>query len=440
AVVSITGKQLVRQADPFFWDFDDWFSFRPKLRELPFLGSGFLIDPRGYIITNAHVVQEAVQISVVMADQQAYEAKRIVASRAADLALVKIEPKQAGQTFPTVRLWTGEELLIGETVLAIGNPFGYQHTLTDGIISARHRELEIEDRVFENLIQISAPINPGNSGGPLLNINGDLIGVNMAIRRAAQGIGFALPVQQLRRDLPEMIHRTIETDLRVDLGVLVSEEPVASEPATAGGIPAGRVRVATVRPGSAAAQAGLKSGDHIVAVNGRVIPSAIQFYLEILELPLDSRVRLDIAGGAAPPERPSGAGDTIEMVLRQRPRPDAQKLALALLGVRFEELTERTAGRYSGLAPSGSVIITQIERDSPAAYAGIERGDILVGVNDTTISDREDLGFLLEGIEPGAIVKLSLYRARQIAWGIELTQFERTVRTSSQSTGDDVHL
>jgi len=348
AVVSITGKQLVRQTDPFFWDFDDWFSFRPKFREMPFLGSGFLIDERGYVITNAHVVEEATEIIVVMSDQQEYQAKKIAANRAADLALLKIEPKTPGKKFPKAVLWRGRDLWIGETVLAIGNPYGYQHTLTEGIISARHRNLEIEKRTFEDLIQISAPINPGNSGGPLININGEVIGVNTAIRRAAQGIGFAIPIDQLCREVPKMLGVQIETQLRVDFGAKVVDS-VPKETSTAAD-PVKQVKIETVRAESAATKAGLKKDDIITAVNGTNINSAIDFYLELLEHKIGSQISFNILRPTDTGIGSSSRRRTIAMVLKARPKPNATYLAKELLGIKITSLSKRAAANFGRLA------------------------------------------------------------------------------------------
>jgi serine protease Do len=202
AVVSISGKQAARPRDIFSWDIDEWFFSQPRPQTTPFLGSGFIIDSRGYIVTNNHVVDKAIEINISRADGKVYKGRKIAAD----------------ESLPTVILRREDDLLIGETVLAIGSPFGYQQTLTDGIVSAVHRDLIIDNNKFPNLIQISAPINPGNSGGPLLNINGEVVGINTAIRRAAQGIGFAIPVPQLLQQLPKILSREIEIDQRIDFG------------------------------------------------------------------------------------------------------------------------------------------------------------------------------------------------------------------------------
>jgi serine protease Do len=440
AVVSITGKQIVRQMDPFFWDFDDWFSFRPKFREAPFLGSGFILDERGYVVTNAHVVEEATEIIVMMSDQQEYQAKKIAANRSADLALLKIEPKVPGKKFPKVTLWLGGELWIGETVLAIGNPYGYQHTLTEGIISARHRNLEIEKRTFEDLIQISAPINPGNSGGPLININGEVIGVNTAIRRAAQGIGFAIPIEQLCQEIPKMLGVQIETQLRVDFGAQVVDSLPKTTTTTAD--PKKQVKIATVRAESAATKAGLKKDDIITAVNGTSINSAIDFYLELLEHKIGNSISFEIVRGTKPGMGNSARRQKITMVLQARPKPNATYLAKELLGIKITGLSKRAASNFGQLAQEGNVQVESVELSSPAHNAGIEKGDILVAVDNAIVKNKEELGYKLETLEPGQLVTLTLSRIRERGWVVEVVQYDRTLRTRSphKSKTDQIDL
>ena len=254
AVVSISSEHIAEVRSGFF---DFWgrghLPFR-RFKTIPSLGSGFVISRKGYIVTNAHVVERASEITVIMFDKSRYKAQVIAIDPSVDLAILKVE---SDKLLPTIE-FCYDEPLIGETVLAIGNPFGYQHTLTDGIISAIHRDIEFgEEKVMADLIQTSAPINPGSSGGPLLNINGELIAVNTAIRKASEGIGFAIPVSQLCESLPGMLD--IEKLRRVDFGLMVS------------GIVHGKGRQSTnkglvvesVRPGSAADRADFQVGDRV---------------------------------------------------------------------------------------------------------------------------------------------------------------------------------
>jgi len=429
-VVSIAGKQLTRRDDIFGWDLDEWFFFRPRPMATPFLGSGFIIDQRGYIVTNAHVVADALEINIILADDSNHEARLIALDRVTDLALLKVN---ADKSLPTVTLGRSDDLMIGETVLAIGNPFGYQHTLTEGIISAIHRDMAIEDRVFPSLIQISAPINPGNSGGPLLNINGEVIGINTAIRRAAQGIGFALPVDQLRENLPKMLSTKIESELRIDLGMTVGDgkKPKATKSQPSGAYSPG-VLVLNVRAESAAARAGLQAGDVITAVNGEAMSSTIDFYLGLLEhnpgIKLDLQIRRpdDVAAAID-----NGKALRIEIVLQERPKPDGIQLAGRFFGMKVEGISAREASKYGGAAEAGTVGVVTVERGSPADNAGIEAGDLIIGLNQNVVRSVEDLGYKLEMLSAGGLVKLSVRRLQQSAWGIKLWDFETTLRTRS---------
>ena len=209
AVVNISTKS-VRMVQPYFWmnvpevfrqQFGDM--FKPQRQVVGSLGSGVIISPKGYIVTNAHVVQQAEEIIVTMADESQHKAELVSADLGADLAIIKIA---AEKPVAAIRLGTSSDLMIGETAIAVGNPFGYQHTVTTGVVSALDRTIEASaTQKYEGLIQTDAPINPGNSGGPLLNIRGELIGINTAIRAGAQGLGFAIPVDKVRAIMVDLL-------------------------------------------------------------------------------------------------------------------------------------------------------------------------------------------------------------------------------------------
>jgi S1-C subfamily serine protease len=200
AVVSIssTEKVIVRSRSPFDSFFDEFFEMPPsRERSRDIVGSGFVIHSQGYIVTNAHVVARSSEQRVMFAGGAEYEATIVAADKSRDLAILKID---AGTSLPTLPFGRSDDLMIGETVVAIGNPFGFQHTVTAGVVSAVNRDVTISrEIVFEDLIQTDASINPGNSGGPLLNALGQLIGVNTAIRGDAENIGFAIPVTTTSR-------------------------------------------------------------------------------------------------------------------------------------------------------------------------------------------------------------------------------------------------
>ena len=214
AVVNISSAVQVRKRtspfsgfgfNPFFEEFfKDFFDPRFERRqEYTSLGSGVIIDgKKGLILTNAHVIQKTGTIKVVLEDEREFEAKIVGTDPDSDLAVLKIDSEQ---DLPAINMGNSDDLMIGETVIAIGNPFGFSHTVTTGVISAINRSIRAKDRVYQNFIQIDASINPGNSGGPLLNINGNLIGINTAIYAKAQGIGFAIPISKAQKIISDLI-------------------------------------------------------------------------------------------------------------------------------------------------------------------------------------------------------------------------------------------
>jgi serine protease Do len=210
AVVNISTEKIVkRRINPFFDDygffFGDFFQNFPSSRtyKRQSLGSGVLIDPKGYIITNEHVILPASKIKVVLVDGREFEGKLIGSDSKFDLAVIKIE---AESDFPAIKIGKSIDLMIGETVISIGNPFGLSHSVTTGVISALNRTIVTDEkRVYSDFIQTDASINPGNSGGPLLNILGELIGINTAIYQKAEGIGFAIPIDKARRIVDDLI-------------------------------------------------------------------------------------------------------------------------------------------------------------------------------------------------------------------------------------------
>jgi len=424
AVVSISSKHLAGRRD----DFHDFFSWlRPRMMVIPSLGSGFIIDQRGYILTNAHVIKNALEITIIMADGSQCAAEVIQEDRSADLALLKIE---ADKPLPVVKLRLKDDPMIGEAVLAIGNPFGYQQTLTEGIISAIHRDLEIDELVFPNLIQLSAPINPGNSGGPLLNINGEVIGINTAIRRAAQGIGFAIPISRLRERLPAMIN--LDSLRRIDFGLEAGDLPEDSRAEA-------KVLVRRVQAESAAAKAGFQVGDIITAIDDKKLASSIDFYLEMLEQKTNRQIKFRV-------KRPSSAVEAdrsrtaetdeheISLILQTRPKPDGALLARRLFGMKISSLTERAANRYGGAAEAGNIVVLEIAKNSPAHDSGIEPGDLLVGVGDYEISNVDQLGLILEQLGDLTLVNFTFKKIRRTGWGIRILQYETSLRPYSNGS------
>ena len=337
AVVSIATREIVsvRSRSPFDSLIEDFFDMptrprsRVQQRTRESVGSGFVIHPDGYIVTNAHVVARTTEQNVIFANGESYPARVVASSPERDLAVLKVN---ANQPLPTLPFGRSDDLLIGETVIAIGNPLGYQHTVTAGVVSATGRDVAISPGLaFTGLIQTDASINPGNSGGPLLNVLGELIGVNSAIRGDAQNIGFAIPVDQLREVLPELLD--VERRYRIDSGLRVDNIRQ----------PPHHRRSHPILPPS---DAGIRAGDILLAVDGRPVriraststsPSSTASPGDNMTPPAPTSTRLHAVrrprlqlGGASPPRTASElARDRLGMEVYPGPRPDmARELGL----------------------------------------------------------------------------------------------------------------
>jgi serine protease Do len=281
------------------------------------------------------------------------------------------------------------DLLIGETAIAIGNPVGLQHTVTTGVISALHRDVEFSNEVvYRDLIQTDASINPGNSGGPLLNIYGELIGVNTAIRGDAQNIGFAIPVDQLREVLPAMLD--IEKRQRVAVGMTVTGEDL--------------VRVSGVRDQSPAYAAGVRSGDQLLSVDAVPVTHPVDFHIALLGHRAGDRVPLVVRRG--------GETRDLALNLREIPPPDGAKLAYNLYGMTLEQVDQRTAQRL-GLERSRGVLVTAVDRGSPADRADIHPGDLVVQLGPLQVSDLEGVGLALESVQRTDSTYIRVWRFRR---------------------------
>jgi serine protease Do len=269
AVVKVTSTVVSQVENPFANDpffrqfFGDQFS-APQTEEQQMMGSGFIIRPDGYILTNDHVVDGASSISVTLAGQdKTYPAQLVGSNYNLDLAVLKIN---AGNDLPTLPLGNSDQARVGDWVIAIGNPYGLDHTVTVGVLSAKGRPITAGNRSYSNLLQTDAAINPGNSGGPLLNLEGQVIGINTAVDAQAQGIGFAIPTSTVTDVLSNLINHTPTPYL----GVTVQDVP--QDVADQLGLTSGEgAMVVAVESGTPAANAGLQQGDVIVAFNGQTV-------------------------------------------------------------------------------------------------------------------------------------------------------------------------
>ncbi|MBS0210036.1 MAG: trypsin-like peptidase domain-containing protein [Planctomycetes bacterium] len=349
AVVNIHGEKLVDSTDARSGD---------GKRRVNGMGTGVIIDERGYIITNHHVVDGVKKIMVTTASRQTHVAKLISHDPKTDLAVIKID---ADQPFDVLDIGTSSDLMCGETVIAIGNAYGYEHTVTVGLLSALHRSVQVsETQHYDDLIQTDAAINPGNSGGPLLNIEGRMIGLNVAVRAGAQGIGFAIPVDKVLNVASDLL-----TTRRVDKtwhGVHVHSPK------------AGQVAVQSIEADSPAANIGLKVGDVIASVDNRMVSLPLDVERAILGHQAGDAVAFTVERNKKPVQ--------LELVLAGLPQSGklAQDPVWDELGLRLEPVPARQFQQYK-THYRGGLLITDVRNDSPASRQGIRRGDVLVGMH-----------------------------------------------------------
>jgi serine protease Do len=397
AIVNISSEYVATAGvGPFGQDpFEDIFPM-PLRRRVPVqsLGSGFVIHPSGYVVTNAHVVRRAQKITVSLSDDLRLPAKVIAADAQRDLAVLKVEPP-AGAVLAHLPLGRSDDLMVGETVIAIGNPLGYANSVTTGVISAVNREMDFGNGIkYVDLIQTDAPINPGNSGGPLLNVMGELIGINTAIRADAQNIGFAIPVDALSAELLRLLD--FERINRVIFGATVEVRHAR------GG---DEVVVADVRSGTPAA-ARLAKGDRIREIEGAPVRQAPDYACRMLAAKA-GQLRLTIDRGQGPQD--------VTLTLDAKPKPDGKALAQKLFGMSLTPLTAESAKDARLMVDRGLAVIT-VEKGSPADKIGLRPRDVIFQINRLYVSDLDELGEMLEEVRPGGAIRIGVVRGNVAAW------------------------
>ena len=391
--------------------FDDIFP-SPMIRRVPVksLGSGFIVHPDGYLVTNAHVVLRADKITVTLSNKSKYAAAVISADVRHDLAVLKIEPKKT-EKFAYLPLGRSDDLMVGETVIAIGNPFGYANTVTTGVISAVDRTLNFgRDVKYTGLIQTDAPINPGNSGGPLLNIAGELIGVNTAVRPDAQNIGFAIAVDSLHNEFGKLLD--FERINRVIFGADVVHRRSGQD----AGLYVGAVRSKTPADGK------LKVGDRIIDLNGKGVKQMPQYTCAMLAAKPQSKVRLTVMRG--------GKKLPVVVTVQAKPRPDGKALAKRLFGMTLRPVTPALA-RNLRLPMDWGLMVVGIEAGSPADKLGINLKDILFQIDRFYIKDLDGLAMILEDLRPGHSAKIGIARGYVRVWA--------SIRSRQREAREDRH-
>jgi serine protease Do len=375
SIVNIHGRKTVR-SDGTTYGVGD------SVKQVNGMGTGIIFDERGYILTNFHVVDGVATIQVSLHDETTTVARLVAHDPKTDLAVIKID---AGKTLAPIRFGTSADLMEGEPVIAVGNAYGYEHTVTSGIISALHRTVQVsDDQKYHDLIQTSADINPGNSGGPLLNIDGDVIGINVAVRVGAQGIGFAIPIDEALEVAARLM--SIERHDKNTHGITGNSSLDGDE----------RVfRVQGIKSDSPADKAGLKKGDVITSIDGRKIERALDVELALLGRKPDKEINVEI--------RRDGATSELKLAVSaigsRSGKPSVADRAWTVLGLKLAPMPE---AEFKALNTRyrGGLKVVDVRKNGPAYMQGIRAGDVLVGMhiwetisldNIAYIIDREDV-------------------------------------------------
>jgi len=374
------------------------------------LGSGFIIDKDGYIVTNNHVIDNADKIVVILKDEKEFEAQIVGRDKNTDLALIKIE---LNHNLPVLRFGDSDALKVGQWVVAIGNPFGLEQTVTAGIVSAKGRV--IGSGPYDDFIQTDASINPGNSGGPLLNMKGEVIGINTAIVAGGQGIGFAIPVN-LAKNIIAQIKSTGEVT-RGWLGVGIQD--ISEEVAEYYGIKEKKgVLVTEVFPGDPADLAGIKPKDIIISVNGKTVDSARLLTGMIADTHVGDTIQIKI--------NRNGKTRTIDVKIAKREETkiagrSTQEKEQGPLGIQVSEITPETARRFN-LKDAKGVIVTGVDPESKAAEAGLQIHDIIREINHKNITSVSDLNKTIDDIPEGETINLFIRRLNRGFLVIKITK------------------
>ncbi len=390
SIVNIHGKKTLKTANT---------RHQGQIKQVNGMGTGVVIDPRGYLLTNFHVIDGVQKIHVTLANGRSYIARVVSRNKTHDIAVIKIDTPQK---LPVINLGTSSDLITGEEVLAIGNAYGYEHTVTRGIISALHRDVPISDtQKYEDLIQTDASINPGNSGGPLLNIDGEMIGMNVAVRAGAQGIGFAIPINRVLDIAAELV--AVERLESKWHGAVAKRQGTRRKK--------GMV-VDAIEKDSPAAKGGLLPGDVVVRVGDRKISHTIDYEFALLGRATGEEVELTV--------KRDGEETKLSMVLaRGRSRRAAPvDQAWDLLGMKLAPMPQSEFRRFGSRYNGGLSVIT-VRRNSPAAKQGIRRGDVLVGMHEWETITLQNVRYILNRSDFAELqpVKFYILRGNETLYG-----------------------
>ncbi len=411
--------QIPEEFRRFFEEFQQQ-PFEMPEQQVPTVGfgSGFIVDPKGVILTNYHVVAGADSVEVTLADDRHFTSKEIHGDRKTDLAIVRIDPK--GQKLPSLELGDSAMMEIGDRVLAAGAPFGLTGTVTAGIVSAKGRN-GLNVNMYEDFLQTDAAINPGNSGGPLVNLEGKVIGINSAIRSRTggfQGVGLAIPSNMAKNIMGQLLSGG--TVHRGYLGVAIKnlDPQIAPRLGVEG---AEGVVVGQVYDNSPASKAGLKEGDVITTINSKPIKSSRELQDMVAALPLHKPTQLNVVRDGQPKslqvtieEQPDEFGTTVSIPRSRRSPKEADTIPLDKIGVDVTDLTPEQAEQFGYKESEKGALIAKVEPGSSADSAGLRRGMVIAKVEKKPVTSASEAR---EAVEKGALDKGILLQVKTPAGG-----------------------
>ena len=395
-VVNIATKTRVQRVRYYYdWWRDNWAPYAQELPPQESAGSGVVVDASGYVLTNVHVVKDAGEIWVKINDKNGeariYQAEAIAGSLATDIALLKIIPEEPGETFAAATFASDDDLLLGETVLALGNPFGLGGSVSRGILSSKSRRTETGGSKLDipDWLQTDASINPGNSGGPLINLDGEIIGINVAVLKEGQGIGFAIPIKRVNESLSRIFTPEFLEGNWFGAAIRPGSNPLTVE---------------SVEPDSPAARAGMAAGDQIATINNHSPRSFIEFATRLLNLGRKRAVKLQFRR----------KGELVACTVKLIPEKAYFNSGLIRdkTGATLEELTPQVA-KALGYNSTNGLVVSQVDEDSPADKAGLATGAVVVAVDGQEVRDIVSAARLLHGKESGGRLMLDIVQVRR---------------------------
>ncbi|PWB69535.1 MAG: peptidase [Holophagae bacterium] len=418
AVVAVYTEDVVKpqemrryhqDVDPFEFFFGPGFP-RPDMRprKRAGAGSGFFIDPDGLIVTNNHVVEGAEKINVRLTDGTEMRAKIVGRDPATDVALIKVEGKGP---FPSLPLGDSDALRVGEWVMAVGNPLAMEHTVTVGVVSAKGRRIGISPdpnaSSFEDFIQTDAAINLGNSGGPLVNVRGEVAGMNTAINAGGQNLGFAIPVNTIKMVVPQLKEKG--KVVRGYIGVQITDVDQRAQESFKLTSREGAL-VQSVTSGGPGDKAGLKAGDVIVAAGGVPVKDTRTLIYRVSAIPPGQKVDLDVIR--------DGKHSTVAVILGERPSGEGEEQSstakedtpTSKLGLQVDDLSQRTRRQFEIPKDVDGVVVTDVTDLSPADDANLRPGDVIMRVNDHEVTSAGEFKDSIAGVRSGTMIRFYIYR------------------------------